>query len=173
MAANSAAFQYLELLVFWVAHVDPGAQHLDRASANRRRAPMSNGIHAASQSAYDCQPRDAGRTVRHRRALDRWSPGAHGGQARRVQYAGVAADVQHHRWNARDLRTVIVDVTALGNDSSVTQLTLRSDTDLTKGPQPMTLSVARTLAQGLRYRFPAHCSPESEARLSSIIDECC
>jgi hypothetical protein len=74
---------------------------------------------------------------------------------------------------ARDLRTVIVDVTALGNDSSVTQLTLRSDTDLTKGAQPMTLSAAQTLAQELRYRFPAHCSPESEARLSSIIDECC
>ena len=35
----------------------------------------------------------------------------------------------------------------------------------------MTLSAAETLAPGLRYRFPAHCSPESEARLSSIIDE--
>jgi hypothetical protein len=34
---------------------------------------------------------------------------------------------------------VIVDVTALGNYSSVTQLTLQSDTDLTKGPQPVTL----------------------------------
>jgi hypothetical protein len=39
-----------------------------------------------------------------------------------------------------DPRTVIVDVTGLGNYSSVTQLTLQSDTDLTKGPQPMTLS---------------------------------
>jgi hypothetical protein len=107
----------------------------------------------ASTSACDCQPRDAGRTVRHLRALDRQTPDAHSGQARRVQYAGVAADVQHHRSNARDLRTVIVDVTALGNDSCVTQLTLRSDTDLTQGPQPMTLSAAQTPAQGLRYRF--------------------
>jgi len=54
-----------------------------------------------------------------------------------------------------DPRTDIVDVTALGNYSSVTQLTLQSDTDVTKGP----LSVAQTLrhAQRLRHRFPAHC----------------
>jgi hypothetical protein len=39
-----------------------------------------------------------------------------------------------------DPRTVIVDVTALGNYFFVAQLTLQSDTDLTKGPQPMTLS---------------------------------
>ena len=45
-----------------------------------------------------------------------------------------------------DPRTVIVDVTALGNYSSVTQLTLQRDTDLTKGPQPMTLSPSPKLS---------------------------
>jgi hypothetical protein len=39
-----------------------------------------------------------------------------------------------------DPRTVIVDVSALGNYSSVTQTTLQSNTDLTKGPQPVILS---------------------------------
>jgi hypothetical protein len=39
-----------------------------------------------------------------------------------------------------DPRTIVVDVTALGNYSSVTQLTLQSDTDLSNGPQAMTLS---------------------------------
>jgi hypothetical protein len=45
-----------------------------------------------------------------------------------------------------DPRTVIVDVAALGNYSSVTQLTLQSGTDLTKGPQPMTLSPSPKLS---------------------------
>ena len=44
-----------------------------------------------------------------------------------------------------DPRTVIVDVTALGSYSSVTQLTLQRDTDLSKGPQPVTLSPAAKL----------------------------
>jgi hypothetical protein len=45
-----------------------------------------------------------------------------------------------------DPRTLIVDVSALGNYSSVTQLTLQSDTDLTKVPQPMTLSPSPRLS---------------------------
>jgi hypothetical protein len=45
-----------------------------------------------------------------------------------------------------DPRTVIVHVIALGNYFSVAQLTLQSDTDLTKGPQPMTLSPSRKLS---------------------------
>jgi hypothetical protein len=45
-----------------------------------------------------------------------------------------------------DPRTVIVDVTALGNGSSVTQLILQSDSDLTKGPQPLTLTPSRKLS---------------------------
>lgn len=45
-----------------------------------------------------------------------------------------------------DPRTVVVDVTALGKYSSVTQLTLQSDTDLTKGPQPTTLSPSPKLS---------------------------
>jgi hypothetical protein len=43
------------------------------------------------------------------------------------------------------ISTVIVDVTALGNDSSVTQLTLQRDSDLTKGPQPMMNAVEKHL----------------------------
>jgi hypothetical protein len=45
-----------------------------------------------------------------------------------------------------DPRTIVVDVAALGNYSSVTQLTLQSDTDLTKGPQPVTLSPSPKLS---------------------------
>ena len=44
-----------------------------------------------------------------------------------------------------DPRTVIVDVSALGNYSSVTQTNLQSDTDLAKGPQPVILSPAPKL----------------------------
>jgi hypothetical protein len=45
-----------------------------------------------------------------------------------------------------DPRTAVVDVTALGKYSSVTQLTLQSDIDLTKGPQPTTLSPSPKLS---------------------------
>ncbi len=45
-----------------------------------------------------------------------------------------------------DPRTVIVDVTALGSYSSVSQLTLQRDTDLTNGPQPTTLSPSPKLS---------------------------
>jgi hypothetical protein len=44
-----------------------------------------------------------------------------------------------------DPRTVIVDVSALGNYSSVTQTNLQNDTDLAKGPQPVILSPAPKL----------------------------
>lgn len=41
---------------------------------------------------------------------------------------------------AGDPRTVIVDTTALGNFSSAQQYTLQRDTDLTNGPQPVSVS---------------------------------
>ena len=45
-----------------------------------------------------------------------------------------------------DPRTVIVDVTALGNGFSATQLILQSGSDLTKRPQPMTRSPSPKLS---------------------------
>ena len=45
-----------------------------------------------------------------------------------------------------DPRTVIVDVCALGGYSSVSQLNLRSDTNLTNGPQPTTRSPSPKLS---------------------------
>ncbi len=47
---------------------------------------------------------------------------------------------------AGDPRTVIVDVTALGKYSSVSQLNLQSDTDVTNGPQPTSLTPAPKLS---------------------------
>jgi hypothetical protein len=41
-----------------------------------------------------------------------------------------------------DPRTLIVDVSALGNFSSVSQITLQSNTDIVKGPQPVSLTPA-------------------------------
>ena len=49
-----------------------------------------------------------------------------------------------------DPRTVILDVSALGNYSSVTQTNLQSDTDLTKGPQSVTLSPSAKLTVTLK-----------------------
>ncbi len=45
-----------------------------------------------------------------------------------------------------DPRTIIVDVAALGNYSSVSQPILQSDTDLTNGPQPANLSPSPKLS---------------------------
>jgi hypothetical protein len=52
--------------------------------------------------------------------------------------------------SASEPHTVIVDVSALGDYSSVSQLTLQSDTDFTNGPQPTTLSPAPKLSVTLK-----------------------